>query len=64
MAKFTQKLEFLVDVSDPVTEINHVIFTFLQFHAGKEAEILTELQTEITQAIGHYTTNAESAVAE
>lgn len=60
MAKFTQKLEFLVDLGDPVAEINNVIFTFLQFHAGRETEILTALQTELTAAIEHYGQDGEA----
>ncbi|RJE90693.1 hypothetical protein D3P07_00880 [Paenibacillus sp. 1011MAR3C5] len=60
MKKVTHKLEFLVNASEPIPEINNVIFEFLHIHPGKETQILTELQTEITAAIKHYTTEVDS----
>lgn len=55
MAHITPKLEILVSLNEPVAEINNVIYAFLQHHPGRETEILTALQTEITAAITHYT---------
>jgi len=59
MAIVTHKLEFLVNATEPVSEINNVVLAFLQLHPGKEMQILTELQTEITAAIKHYSTEAD-----
>lgn len=60
MAQITHKLEILVNAADPVPEINNVILAFLQLHPGRETEILTELQTEILAAIGHYSGHIEA----
>ena len=54
IAKVTHQLEIIVNAAEPVAEINNVISAFLRLHGGKETEILTELQTEITAAIEHY----------
>ncbi|QNK54579.1 hypothetical protein [Paenibacillus sp. PAMC21692] len=59
MAHITPKLEILVNVNEPVAEINNVIYAFLQHHPGRETEILTALQTEITAAIEHYKGDAQ-----
>jgi len=47
LAHVKQKLEILVNVDEPVAEINNVISAFLRLHGGKEAEILTAVRAEI-----------------
>ena len=53
MAQVKHKLEILVEVDEPVAEINNVISAFLRLHPTTEREILTQLQRDITQALEH-----------
>jgi len=51
IAHVKHKLEILVDVDQPVAEINNVISTFLRLHPQRKMEILQELQRDVTKAI-------------
>jgi len=54
VAYIRHKLEILVDIDNPITEINGVIDAYLRLHPGQEYEILTQLQRDITAGIAHY----------
>lgn len=54
IAHIKHKLEILVDIDQPVAEINNVISAFLRLHAGQEQRILFELQKNITEALTRY----------
>lgn len=51
IAHIKHKLEILVDIDQPVAEINNVISAFLRLHPGRKKEILQELQRDITAAL-------------
>lgn len=51
IARITHKLEILVDVDQPVAEINNVISAFLRLHPQRKKDILQELQRDITKAL-------------
>ena len=51
IALVKHKLEILVDVDQPVAEINNVISAFLRLHPQSKKEILQELQRDITKAL-------------
>jgi hypothetical protein len=55
MANFTAKLEILVNINEPVTEINNVITAILQFHPGEEVDILTSVRAAIDEALAKLT---------
>jgi hypothetical protein len=57
MANFTAKLEILVNINEPVAEINNVITAILQFHPGEEVDILTEVRTAIDEALAKMNDN-------
>lgn len=51
MAYIRHKLEILVNIDEPVAEIQNVISAFIQLHPGREHEILAALQRNINEAI-------------
>jgi len=51
IAHVKHKLEILVDVDQPVAEINNVISAFLRLHPQRKKEILQELQRDIGKAL-------------
>lgn len=51
IAHVKHKLEILVDVDQPVAEINNVISAFLRLHPQNKKEILQDLQRDITKAL-------------
>ena len=51
MAQVRHKLEILVNIDEPVAEINNIISAFLRLHPGRDHEILAALQRNIDEAI-------------
>lgn len=51
MAQVRHKLEILVDIDKPVTEIQNVISAFLRLHPANEVEILSALKRDIDVAL-------------
>ena len=50
-AHIRHKLEILVNIDEPVAEINNIISAFLRLHPGRDHEILAALQRNIDEAI-------------
>ena len=52
-AHIRHKLEILVNIDEPVAEINNIISAFLRLHPGREAEILSALKRDIDGSLAH-----------
>ena len=50
-AHIRHKLEILVNIDEPVAEINNIISAFLRLHPGRDHEILAALQRNIDGAL-------------